>query len=59
MYRKISAIVIPTVIAIGIVAYMLFRVWDDLLIALQNSIPAYLIVGTMICLLAWWLRGWR
>jgi uncharacterized membrane protein YbhN (UPF0104 family) len=59
MYRKISAIVIPTVIAIGIVAYMLFRVWDDLLIALQNSIPAYLIVGTVICLLAWWLRGWR
>jgi uncharacterized membrane protein YbhN (UPF0104 family) len=38
---------------------MLFRVWDDLLIALQNSIPAYLIVGTVICLLAWWLRGWR
>jgi uncharacterized protein (TIRG00374 family) len=59
MYRKISAIVIPTVIAIGIVAYMLFRVWDDLLIALQNSIPAYLIVGTVICLSAWWLRGWR
>ncbi len=59
MYRKISAIVIPTVIAIGIVAYMLFRVRDDLFIALQNSIPAYLIVGTVICLSAWWLRGWR
>jgi uncharacterized membrane protein YbhN (UPF0104 family) len=59
MYRRISAIVIPTVIAIGIVAYMLFRVWDDLIIALQNSIPAYLIVGTVICLIGWWLRGWR
>jgi uncharacterized protein (TIRG00374 family) len=59
MYRKISAIVIPTVIAIGIVAFMLFRVWDDLFIALQNSIPEYLIVGTVICLCAWWLRGWR
>ena len=59
MYRKISAIVIPTVIAIGIVAYMLFRVRDDLFIALQNSIPAYLVVGTVICLSAWWLRGWR
>ena len=59
MYRKISAIVIPTIIAIGIVAWMLYRVWDDLLIALQNSIPAYLIVGTLICLVAWWLRGWR
>jgi uncharacterized membrane protein YbhN (UPF0104 family) len=59
MYRKISAIIIPSVIAIGIVAYMLFRVWDDLIIALQNSIPAYLVVGAVICLLAWWLRGWR
>jgi hypothetical protein len=38
---------------------MLFRVWDDLFIALQNSIPAYLVVGMVICLCAWWLRGWR
>jgi uncharacterized protein (TIRG00374 family) len=59
MYRKISAIVIPTVIAMGIVAYMLFRVWDDLFITLQNSIPAYLVAGSAICLSAWWLRGWR
>jgi hypothetical protein len=59
MYRKISAIVIPTVIAIGIVAYMLFRVRDDLYLALQNSIPAYLVVGILVCLVAWWLRGWR
>ena len=59
MYRKISAIVIPTVIAIGIVAFMLYRVWDDLFLALQNSIPEYLVVGILICLCAWWLRGWR
>jgi glycosyltransferase AglD len=59
MYRKSSAIVIPTVIGISIVAFMLFTVWDDLLIALQNSIPAYLLIGTMICFSAWWLRGWR
>jgi uncharacterized protein (TIRG00374 family) len=59
MYRKISAIVIPTVIAIGIIAFMLFRVWDDLFVALQNSIPEYLVVGILICLCAWWLRGWR
>jgi hypothetical protein len=59
MYRKISAIVIPTIIAIGIVAFMLYRVRDDLFIALQNSIPAYLVIGTVICLCAWWLRGWR
>jgi len=59
MYRKISAIVIPTVIAVGIVVYMLLRVWDDLFIALQHSIPIYLVLGTAICFSAWWLRGWR
>ena len=59
MYRKISAIVIPTIIAIGIIAYMLFRVWDDLFIALKNITPAYLAVAVAICLCAWWLRGWR
>jgi len=59
MYRKISAIVIPTIIAIGIIAYMLFRVWDDLFIALKNITPAYLAVAVAICLSAWWLRGWR
>jgi uncharacterized protein (TIRG00374 family) len=38
---------------------MLFRVRDDLYLALQNSIPAYLVVGILVCLVAWWLRGWR
>ncbi len=59
MYRKISAIVVPTLIAIGIIGYMLHSVWDQLLIALQNIIPEYLIVCVGICLCAWWLRGWR
>jgi uncharacterized membrane protein YbhN (UPF0104 family) len=59
MYRKISAIVIPTVIAFGIIAYMLFRVWDDLLEALHHVVPGYLAIGVGICLAAWWLRGWR
>lgn len=59
MYRKISAIVIPTLIAFGIIAYMLFRVWDDLLEALRHVVPGYLAIGVGICLVAWWLRGWR
>jgi len=59
MYRKVSAIVIPTIIAIGIIAYMLFRVWDDLLEALRHVVPGYLAIGVGICLAAWWLRGWR
>jgi uncharacterized membrane protein YbhN (UPF0104 family) len=59
MYRKISAIVVPTLIAIGILGYMLYSVWGQLLVALQNMIPAYLLVAIPICLVAWWLRGWR
>jgi glycosyltransferase AglD len=59
MYRKISAIVIPTLIAVGIIGYMLYSVWDQLLVALQHIIPQYLIPGIIICLAAWWLRGWR
>jgi glycosyltransferase AglD len=59
MYRKISAIVIPTILAVGIIAWMLFNVWGDLLEALQHIIPAYLIVAVIICLVAWIFRGWR
>jgi hypothetical protein len=59
MYRKISAIVIPTLLAAGIIGYMLYSVRDDLLIALQHVLPAYLLLGIAICLTAWALRGWR
>ena len=59
MYRKISAIVVPTLIAVGILGYMLFSVWGQLLVALQHVIPAFLLVAVVICLGAWWLRGWR
>ncbi|MFY9981830.1 MAG: lysylphosphatidylglycerol synthase transmembrane domain-containing protein [Methanoregula sp.] len=59
MYRKISAILIPSLIAVGIIVYMLYRVWDDLLTALQHIVPAYLGMAIIICLTAWWLRGWR
>ena len=59
MYRKISAIVIPTLIAAGILGYMLYSIRDDLLIAFQHIIPLYFVVAVAICLCAWWLRGWR
>ncbi|MEN6394986.1 MAG: lysylphosphatidylglycerol synthase transmembrane domain-containing protein [Methanoregula sp.] len=59
MYRKISTILIPTQIAAGIIVYMLYRVWGDLLTALQHNVPAYLGIALVICLAAWWLRGWR
>jgi uncharacterized protein (TIRG00374 family) len=59
MYRKISAIVIPTLIAIGIIAYMLMRVWGDLLTAFRHVVPVYLVAAVVICIAAWLLRGWR
>jgi len=59
MYRKISAILIPVLIAVGILSYMLYQVWDDLLISFQHIVPAYLALAVLICLAAWWLRGWR
>jgi uncharacterized protein (TIRG00374 family) len=59
MYRKISAILISTVIAVGIIAFMLYRVWDELLVALENAVWYYLLVASIICLTAWFLRGLR
>jgi uncharacterized protein (TIRG00374 family) len=59
MYRKISAIVIPTLFAAGILGYMLYSIRDDLFRAIQHIIPLYLVVAVAICLCAWWLRGWR
>lgn len=59
MYRKISAIVIPTLIAVAIIGWMLSNVWGDLLDALRHIVPAYLVGAIIICLLAWVLRGWR
>jgi len=59
MYKKISAILVPTILAIGIITYMLYRVWDDLVKALQLIVPEYLAIAIIICLVAWWLRGWR
>ena len=59
MYRKISAIVVPTIIAAGIIIYMLYSVRDKLFIALQHLTLEYLLFGIAICLCAWGLRGWR
>ncbi len=59
MWKKISAIVVPTVIAVGIIAYMLIRVWDDLIIALENATPSFLLIAVVVCSAGWWLRGIR
>ena len=59
MWKKISAVLIPTIIAAALIIFMLYRVWDDLLVAVQHIVPAYLAIAIVICVLAWFLRGWR
>jgi uncharacterized membrane protein YbhN (UPF0104 family) len=59
MYRKISAIVIPTLIAAGLLGSMLYSIRDQIPVALQHIKLLYLVVAVAICLGAWWLRGWR
>ncbi|MCU0632218.1 MAG: flippase-like domain-containing protein [Methanolinea sp.] len=59
MWRKISTILVSTLIAVGIIAYMLYRIWDDLLVALEHAIWYYLLLASLVCLGAWWVRGLR
>lgn len=59
MWRRISAIVIPTMIAAAIITYMLVPIWGDLLEAIRTAIPAYLVAAVAVCVVAWALRGWR
>lgn len=59
MWKRVSAIVIPTVVAVGIIAYMLYRVWDDLLLTLEHAVIPFLFAAIGICVAAWILRGFR
>jgi uncharacterized protein (TIRG00374 family) len=52
MYRKLSAILIPTLLAV-------YQVRDDLLNSLAYIVPAYLVIAVGICLAAWAIRGFR
>lgn len=59
MYRRIIAVLFSALLAVGILAVMLLRVWDDLAGALSYLIPIYLVPAVAICLVAWAIRGWR
>jgi len=59
MFRKITALILSVLLAFGILAAMLWRVWGDLTDTLQYLHPLYLFPAVVICILAWILRGWR
>lgn len=59
MYRKISGIIFSTLIAAAIIIFMLARVWDDLILALEHADWICLLAATAVCVSAWFLRGFR
>ncbi len=59
MWRKVSAFLISTLIALGILAYMLWRVCDDLMVTITHIHPLYLVFAILVCTLTWVMRGWR
>ncbi len=59
MYRKIVALVLSLLLAVGIIGAMLWRVWGDLNATLQYLHPLYLVPAVLICVAAWFSRGWR
>jgi uncharacterized membrane protein YbhN (UPF0104 family) len=59
MLRRISTILIPALIAGGILAYMLYDVRDSLPAAIAMAIPAYLFIALIIAGSTWFLRGMR
>lgn len=59
MWRRISAFVIPTLLAVGILVYMLYQVRESLPEALHLLRPAFLLLAVLICVISWILRGVR
>ncbi|MDD2470634.1 MAG: lysylphosphatidylglycerol synthase transmembrane domain-containing protein [Methanocorpusculum sp.] len=63
MWKKVSAIVIPTLIAVALLGFMLLRVWDELQenieSILEALVPSWLFAAVGICILAWFIRGFR
>ena len=59
-WKKTAAIVIPTIIAIGLIVFMFFRIpFDDLQEALSAMNLLWLPLAVAICVCAWFLRGVR
>ncbi len=59
MWKRASTILVSTLLAIGIVAFMLYTIWDDLLVAAEHAVWYFLVLASGICIAAWWMRGVR
>ncbi|HMK15794.1 MAG TPA: lysylphosphatidylglycerol synthase transmembrane domain-containing protein, partial [Methanomicrobiales archaeon] len=59
MDRRVSVLIASALLALGIIAYMLFRAWGDILASMGHWIPVYLLPATAFCTAGWLLRGFR
>jgi uncharacterized membrane protein YbhN (UPF0104 family) len=59
MDRRGSVLVVSAVLAAGIIAFMLLRVWGDLLLAVEHWNPLFLIPAIAFSTAGWWMRGAR
>jgi len=59
MDRRVSILVVSAVLAAGIIAFMLLRVWGDLLLAVEHWNPLFLIPAIAFSTAGWWMRGAR
>jgi uncharacterized protein (TIRG00374 family) len=59
MDRRVSVLVVSAALAAGIIAFMLLRVWGDLLLAVEHWNPLFLIPAIAFSTAGWWMRGAR
>lgn len=62
MWKKVCAVAIPVIIALGILAGMLISVREDISTAISSVIPSWpllAVAAAAICICAWFLRGLR
>ena len=59
MWRRLSLFILSCAVAVAILASMLYLVWDELIETLTRADPRYLVLAVAICIIGWWMRGWR
>jgi uncharacterized protein (TIRG00374 family) len=61
MDRRVSVLIVSVILAAAIISFMLFRVWEDLLVAMGHWNPLYLVPAIAFSTAGWFLRGarWR
>ena len=59
MWKKISAVVLPTIIAVLIFWLILSRVWDDLLVVAEHIVLTWILFAAVLYAVFWFVRGFR